>query len=194
MQSELYIDGQWVKPVKGGSFEVINPATEEVIHHAPAGTAEDVDIAVKAARRAFDNDGLAPENRQRACRTIFAPSLRASDAPTGTRTPRSPRQRQAVAGSRLGPRGRRRLLRLLCRPCRGARQQSGRADRPGRFPLHLQSGQGTARRRRRHHTLELSAADGRLEGRPRTCGRLHYRPQARGTHLTDSARARRDRR
>ena len=57
MQSELYIDGQWVKPVKGGSFEVINPATEEVIHHAPAGTAEDVDIAVKAARRAFDIDG-----------------------------------------------------------------------------------------------------------------------------------------
>ncbi len=57
MQSELYIDGQWVKPVKGGSFEVINPATEEVIHRAPAGTAEDVDIAVKAARRAFDIDG-----------------------------------------------------------------------------------------------------------------------------------------
>lgn len=57
MQSELYIDGQWVKPVKGGSFEVINPATEEIIHRAPAGTAEDVDIAVKAARRAFDIDG-----------------------------------------------------------------------------------------------------------------------------------------
>lgn len=57
MQSELYIDGQWVKPVKGGSFEVINPATEEIIHRAPDGTAEDVDIAVKAARRAFDIDG-----------------------------------------------------------------------------------------------------------------------------------------
>ncbi|UXN67192.1 aldehyde dehydrogenase family protein (plasmid) [Phyllobacterium sp. A18/5-2] len=57
MQSELYIDGQWVKPIQGGSFKVINPATEEVIHHAPAGTAEDVDIAVKAARRAFDIDG-----------------------------------------------------------------------------------------------------------------------------------------
>jgi len=54
MRSELYIDGKWVKPAKGGTFPVINPATEEVIHHAPFGTAEDVDAAVKAARRAFD--------------------------------------------------------------------------------------------------------------------------------------------
>ncbi len=57
MRTELYIDGQWVKPLKGGSFEVVNPATEEVIHHAPSGTAEDVDVAVTAARRAFDVDG-----------------------------------------------------------------------------------------------------------------------------------------
>jgi betaine-aldehyde dehydrogenase len=57
MRSELYIDGQWVKPVKGGSCEVINPATEEVIHRIAAATAEDVDLAVTAARRAFDRDG-----------------------------------------------------------------------------------------------------------------------------------------
>jgi betaine-aldehyde dehydrogenase len=54
MQDELYIDSRWVKPAKGGVFEVINPSTEEVIHQAPSGTAEDVDIAVKAARKAFD--------------------------------------------------------------------------------------------------------------------------------------------
>ncbi|MGO7591758.1 aldehyde dehydrogenase family protein [Rhizobium leguminosarum] len=57
MRSELYIDGQWVKPVKGGTCEVINPATEEVIHRIAAATAEDVDLAVTAARRAFDRDG-----------------------------------------------------------------------------------------------------------------------------------------
>ncbi|MGO7549732.1 aldehyde dehydrogenase family protein [Rhizobium leguminosarum] len=57
MRSELYIDGQWVKPAKGGICEVINPATEEVIHRIAAATAEDVDLAVKAARRAFDRDG-----------------------------------------------------------------------------------------------------------------------------------------
>ncbi|WP_341486286.1 aldehyde dehydrogenase family protein [Pararhizobium sp. A13] len=57
MRTELYIDGRWVKPAQGRTFAVINPATEEVIHHAPAATAEDVDAAVKAARRAFDKDG-----------------------------------------------------------------------------------------------------------------------------------------
>lgn len=54
MQQKLFIDGQWRTPAKGGTFPVVNPATEEVIHHAPAGTAEDIDLAVKAARRAFD--------------------------------------------------------------------------------------------------------------------------------------------
>ncbi|PVE23475.1 aldehyde dehydrogenase [Microvirga sp. KLBC 81] len=57
MRSELYIDGKWVSPVKGGTFDIINPATEEVIRKAASATAEDVDIAVKAARRAFDKDG-----------------------------------------------------------------------------------------------------------------------------------------
>lgn len=54
MRDALYIDGRWVAPVLGGTFPVINPATEEVFHNAPAGTAEDIDAAVKAARRAFD--------------------------------------------------------------------------------------------------------------------------------------------
>ncbi|MBC7151118.1 MAG: aldehyde dehydrogenase family protein [Rhizobium sp.] len=54
MKHKLFIDGQWLAPVKGGTFPVVNPATEGVIHHAPAGTAEDIDLAVKAARRAFD--------------------------------------------------------------------------------------------------------------------------------------------
>jgi betaine-aldehyde dehydrogenase len=54
MQDRLYIDGQWVRPEKGGTLDVIDPATEEVIHKAPAGTAIDIDRAVKAARFAFD--------------------------------------------------------------------------------------------------------------------------------------------
>ncbi|WP_439629264.1 aldehyde dehydrogenase family protein [Shinella sp.] len=57
MRSELYIDGTWTPASNGETFEVINPATEEVIHHIAAATAGDVDTAVKAARRAFDTDG-----------------------------------------------------------------------------------------------------------------------------------------
>ena len=54
MRDRLFIGGEWVAPIRGGSFPVIDPATEEVFAHAPAGTAEDIDRAVKAARKAFD--------------------------------------------------------------------------------------------------------------------------------------------
>ncbi|WP_026622144.1 betaine-aldehyde dehydrogenase [Ensifer sp. WSM1721] len=73
MRNELYVDGKWVAPVKGGTFEIVNPATEEVIHRAAAATAEDVDIAVNAARRAFDKDGwpkLSGRERARYLRAI----------------------------------------------------------------------------------------------------------------------------
>lgn len=54
MRDKLFINGQWMSPVKGGQMPVINPATEEVFAHAPSGTAEDINLAVKAAREAFD--------------------------------------------------------------------------------------------------------------------------------------------
>ncbi|MBN3785588.1 aldehyde dehydrogenase family protein [Burkholderia sp. Ac-20353] len=50
----LYIDGQWTLPVKGGSFLTLDPSDEGVLAQVPAATAEDVDLAVHAARRAFD--------------------------------------------------------------------------------------------------------------------------------------------
>ncbi len=49
---KLFIDGQWVEPLQGGSLEVINPASEEVLARVAAATSEDVDRAVDAARRA----------------------------------------------------------------------------------------------------------------------------------------------
>ena len=73
MRSGLFIDGKWVAPVKGGTFDIVNPATEEVIHKAAAASAEDVDIAVTAARRAFDKDGwpkLSGRERARYLRAI----------------------------------------------------------------------------------------------------------------------------
>src|SRR6202789_3581117 len=51
---QFYIDGQWVDPVTPASMDVINPATEEVCGHISAGTAADVDLAVAAARKAFE--------------------------------------------------------------------------------------------------------------------------------------------
>ena len=54
VHDRLYIGGEWVKPAGDETIAVLNPATEEEIARIPAGTAEDVDRAVTAARAAFD--------------------------------------------------------------------------------------------------------------------------------------------
>ncbi len=52
---KLFIDGGFVDPIEGGTIPVINPANGEKICDAPSATAADVDRAVKAARRAFED-------------------------------------------------------------------------------------------------------------------------------------------
>jgi aldehyde dehydrogenase (NAD+) len=51
---QFYIDGKWVDPVSPHPHDVINPATEEVSGRISLGSAADVDRAVAAAKRAFD--------------------------------------------------------------------------------------------------------------------------------------------
>jgi len=51
---QFYIDGAWVDPLEPKTFEVINPATETVAGVISMGGAADVELAVTAARRAFD--------------------------------------------------------------------------------------------------------------------------------------------
>ncbi|MGA8943314.1 MAG: 5-carboxymethyl-2-hydroxymuconate semialdehyde dehydrogenase [Thermoactinomyces sp.] len=60
MQGQLdnvlhYINGQFVEGVAGKSFANLNPATNEVVNKVAEGFAEDVDLAVAAAREAFDH-------------------------------------------------------------------------------------------------------------------------------------------
>ncbi|GBG37823.1 aldehyde dehydrogenase family protein [Mycobacterium montefiorense] len=50
---KFYIDGRWVDPVRPNTFDVDNPATEQVSGKISLGSQADVDAAVKAARRAF---------------------------------------------------------------------------------------------------------------------------------------------
>jgi aldehyde dehydrogenase (NAD+) len=53
-ESKLYIDGHWVDPAEPGRWiTVVDPATEEEVAKVAAGSAADVDAAVKAAHRAF---------------------------------------------------------------------------------------------------------------------------------------------
>jgi 1-pyrroline dehydrogenase len=51
---ELFIGGEWTPSNGGDTQEIVNPATGKVIAHVPKGTAEDVNRAVAAARKAFD--------------------------------------------------------------------------------------------------------------------------------------------
>ncbi|WFF02852.1 aldehyde dehydrogenase family protein [Micromonospora sp. WMMD964] len=50
----LFIDGKFVDPSDGGSFKSINPASEEVLAEVAEAGAQDVERAVRAARKAYD--------------------------------------------------------------------------------------------------------------------------------------------
>ncbi|KAB2948985.1 MAG: aldehyde dehydrogenase family protein, partial [Rhizobiaceae bacterium] len=54
MKTELFIDGTWRPATSGATFAVTDPATEAPFAEAARGTAADVDLAVTAARQAFD--------------------------------------------------------------------------------------------------------------------------------------------
>jgi aldehyde dehydrogenase (NAD+) len=66
VHDKLFIGGEWVDPAGSEVIEVISPHSEEVVGRVPEGTTADIDRAVDAARRAFD-DGewprLSPEER-----------------------------------------------------------------------------------------------------------------------------------
>ena len=52
-QTNILIDNKWVASVSGKTFETVNPATGEVLAKVQEADAADVDLAVKAARKAF---------------------------------------------------------------------------------------------------------------------------------------------
>jgi len=62
---DLFIDGKWVKPKSGKYFKSINPANEEVLAEVAQANESDVDLAVKAARKAYTNvwSKMAPTER-----------------------------------------------------------------------------------------------------------------------------------
>ncbi len=80
-EERLYIGGE-LRPAKSGAvFETLNPATEEVLGVAADGGAEDMDEAIAAARRAFDETTWSTdvEVRVRGLRQLHEAFLRHSD-------------------------------------------------------------------------------------------------------------------
>jgi len=52
---KLFIDGKWVDSISGKTFDTLNPATEEVLTSVAEGDNADIDLAVAAARKAFES-------------------------------------------------------------------------------------------------------------------------------------------
>ncbi|WP_405116470.1 aldehyde dehydrogenase family protein [Micromonospora sp. NBC_01405] len=50
----LFVDGKFVDPTDGGAFKSVNPASEEVLAEVAEAGSEDVDRAVRAARKAYE--------------------------------------------------------------------------------------------------------------------------------------------
>ncbi len=65
---QMYVDGRWVDAISGRRFDTVDPATERVITTVPHAGLEDVERAVGAARRAFENGpwpAMTPAERQK---------------------------------------------------------------------------------------------------------------------------------
>lgn len=65
---QMYVDGRWVEAASGRRFDTVDPATEQVITTVPHSGAEDVERAVRAARRSFEDGpwpAMTPADRQR---------------------------------------------------------------------------------------------------------------------------------
>ncbi len=56
MNTDLFINNDWCAAASGERFDVINPATEDVVAQVAKGNADDVDAAVDAARACFESD------------------------------------------------------------------------------------------------------------------------------------------
>ncbi|MDF1603992.1 aldehyde dehydrogenase [Nocardioides sp. YIM 152315] len=65
-RTAFFIDGDWAAPATGDTIQVVSPHSEQVVATVPEGSRADIDAAVAAARRAFDEGpwpGMTPEQR-----------------------------------------------------------------------------------------------------------------------------------
>ena len=67
----MYVNGEWVASNSGKTFPVYDPSTEEVIAEVPESNAKDVDLAVAAAKDAFENGPWASSTAQERGRVLF---------------------------------------------------------------------------------------------------------------------------
>ena len=186
----MVIGGESVDAADGQTFDVVDPATGQVIATAPLGGPRGRGPGGRRGAEGLRGpQGLGDLGRRQA--RPLAGQARGTDqgAHRGARPAREPQRRQADL--RRARRGHRRQPRLRLLRRRG--QQALRPDDPG---LQARPGPDPARADRRgraHRAVELPAADGLLEGRAGAGRRQHRDPQARQLLPVDGDPARRAR-
>ena len=161
IRAQMVIGGESVDAADGQTFDVVNPATGKVIATVPLGGPADVDRAVEAAQRAFDDrKGWATWAAGKRGRTLskFASLIKANSeelAQLESRNVGKPITGVPRRDHRREPR-----LRLL----RRGGQQDLRPDDPGVEARARPDAARADRRGRPDRALELPAVDGLVEG------------------------------
>src|SRR6202035_5594011 len=75
-ESQLFIGGKWVE-ASGGTYDVVNPATEEVVGTAPNATVADAEAAAAAAREAWPGWAATPPEERLALMARAAEAIEA---------------------------------------------------------------------------------------------------------------------
>ena len=186
-EQRMLIDGKLVEARSGNLFDNLNPATEEVLGQVADAGHEDMDAAIAAARRAFDEATVV--DRPRAAQALHPPAAgragrgaRAAPGRAGGRGRhpgpahlRPPARRPAVGGVDLARQLHRRV-RLGARPARGHRL---------RDPQPALGGQGGRGRGGGHRAVELPLrGDGQQAG-PGPGHRQHRHPEGRPQHAVE---------
>src|SRR5262249_20250372 len=68
---QMFINGEWVDSASSKTFDVVDPASEQVIARVPDANGEDVNRAVTAARTAFEDGPWAQTTAQERGRVLF---------------------------------------------------------------------------------------------------------------------------
>jgi acyl-CoA reductase-like NAD-dependent aldehyde dehydrogenase len=81
-QFKNYIGGEWTDAASGETFEIVNPATEDVVATVPRAGREDAQRAIGAARETFDSgvwSGMDAEERKRILLSVLDRFTEAED-------------------------------------------------------------------------------------------------------------------
>ncbi len=77
LEGRLFIDGEFREAKSGKRYDILNPATDQVVAQAADAGPEDVDDAVTAARRAFDDTDWGTDHKfRRHCLEQFQAAMR----------------------------------------------------------------------------------------------------------------------